>query len=174
MQKITRDTSAKFADPKVDMTFKMLLGEEKNARILINFLNNMLNFTGEKVIKEVSLSPTNLSKKSVKEISSELDVLCRTTNNKQINIEMQRQSSTDFLPRIQYYMSRLIGSKVKIGEGYKDIHETYILVIGEKNFRGFASEYYEHHYAPCNVKTHSLMPYNKMHWVIFELEKFQK
>ncbi len=61
----------------------------------------MLNFTGDQTIKEVSLSPTNLSKSSVKEISSELDILCRTTNNKQINIEMQRQSNTDFLPRIQ-------------------------------------------------------------------------
>ena len=71
-------------------------------------------------------------------------------------------------------MSRLIGSKVKIGEGYKDIHETYILVIGEKNFPGFCPSMYEHHYAPRNSQTNALMPYNKMHWVIFELEKFQK
>ncbi len=173
MKKCTTDIGTTFADPKVDMTFKILLGDQSNKIILINFLNSMLNFTGLQAIKDVTLSPTNLPKSGIDEISSELDILCKTGNNKQINIEMQRQSSINFLPRIQYYMSRLIGKKVKIGEEYKNIHETYILVIGEKKFPGFCPEMYEHHYAPCNLKTNTLMPYNKMYWVIFELEKFK-
>jgi len=77
---LPNNINVEFADPKVDMSFKMLLGDERNKAILINFLNHMLEFKGSDQIKDVTLTPTNLPKSSKNEISSEVDVLCTTKN----------------------------------------------------------------------------------------------
>ncbi|MDR2978715.1 MAG: Rpn family recombination-promoting nuclease/putative transposase, partial [Rickettsiales bacterium] len=39
-------TFSKFLDPKLDLTFKRIFGNEKNKNILIHFLNDILGFTG--------------------------------------------------------------------------------------------------------------------------------
>ena len=46
----------KFADPKNDLAFKKIFGNENHKNILISFLNAVLDFKDEKVIVEVSLA----------------------------------------------------------------------------------------------------------------------
>ena len=44
------DEREEFGDPTFDVTFKKLFGSEENKDILINLLNSLLNFEGEKKI----------------------------------------------------------------------------------------------------------------------------
>ena len=43
----------KFADPKNDIAFKRIFGDENHTEVLISFLNSVLDFKGERKIKEV-------------------------------------------------------------------------------------------------------------------------
>ena len=45
----------KFADPKNDLAFKKIFGNENKKEILISFLNSVLDFKDEKTIVDVTL-----------------------------------------------------------------------------------------------------------------------
>ena len=49
----------KFLSPRNDFAFKHIFGSEKHQDILIHFLNDMLEFKGDKVIQKVKYLPTN-------------------------------------------------------------------------------------------------------------------
>jgi predicted transposase/invertase (TIGR01784 family) len=177
-----------FADPTYDITFKMLFGNDKNKDVLISFLNNLLDFKGEKEIKEVSIICNELlvedfsKDKGKSGIKSAVDVLCTTTGGQEIAIEMQHKQKDYFLTRTQEYMSKLIAGQVKEGQGelyHEAVMDTYILVIGKENmFRGkFALKevnLFEVDIVPTVKQTGEEMPGNKMHWKFFELLKFEK
>ncbi len=178
-----------FADPTYDVTFKMLFGNDKNKDILINFLNNLLDFKGEKEIIDAVIISNELpvegfsSKKDKKSgIKSAVDVLCITTSGQEIAIEMQNKQKDYFLTRTQEYMSKLISGQVKEGQGAEydtAVLDTHILIIGKQNmFRGkFAlknQNLFEIDVIPTIVQTGEEMPGNKMHWKFFELSKFAK
>ena len=44
----------RFLDPKNNFAFIQIFGREKNKDILIHFLNDILGYTGEEKIKEVT------------------------------------------------------------------------------------------------------------------------
>lgn len=48
----------KFADPKNDLAFKKIFGDEKHKNILISFLNAVLDFKDNLSIVDVSLANT--------------------------------------------------------------------------------------------------------------------
>ncbi len=48
----------KFADPKNDVAFKKIFGDERHKEVLISFLNAILDFKDEKVIVDVKLDNT--------------------------------------------------------------------------------------------------------------------
>lgn len=50
-----------FADPTLDVSFKMLFGQNKNKDILISLLNSLLNFHGKDTIIDVEISPNELT-----------------------------------------------------------------------------------------------------------------
>ena len=45
----------RFADPKNDLAFKKIFGDENHKNILISFLNSVLDFQGNKMIVDVDL-----------------------------------------------------------------------------------------------------------------------
>ena len=45
----------RFADPKNDLAFKKIFGNEAHKEILISFLNSLLDFKDEKTIVDVTL-----------------------------------------------------------------------------------------------------------------------
>ena len=71
-----------FADPTLDVTFKMLFGNDLNKDILISLLNSLLGFTGHKEIVEVEINSNELpvsffsKEKGESGITSAIDILC--------------------------------------------------------------------------------------------------
>ena len=177
-----------FADPTLDVTFKMLFGNDLNKDILISLLNSLLNFTGNREIVKVEINTNELpisffsSEKGQSGITSSLDILCTNQGQQKIAIEMQGQRTKYFLAREQEYMAKLISGQVKEGEGklYHDkVLETYIIVIGKANiFLGNTAlrdqKLFEIDVKPMVIQTNEIVPGNKMHWKFFELPKFQE
>jgi len=177
-----------FADPTFDTTFKMLFGSKEHDNILISLLNNLLDFTGDKKIKELEIitekleSPIFSYEDGRSSVTGTVDVLCTTTSNQKIAIEMQRAKQPYFLARTQHYMSKLISVQVneKGGKEYhKDILDTYILVLEKQNL--FTGQHklsddslYEIEVEPIIKQTGEVFPGNKMHWKFFELSKFKE
>jgi len=94
---------SKFLDPKNNYAFRRIFGTEKNKDILIHFLNDVLNLTGEAKIKNVQfLSPIQNSDITAKK-ESIVDVLCRDSAGVRFICEMQVARTTGFEKRAQYY-----------------------------------------------------------------------
>lgn len=120
---------AKFLDPKNDVAFKRIFGTEKHKNILIHFLNDMLDFSNEKKIQQISfLKPTQdpdiASKKQ-----SIVDVLCTDEKGCQYIVEMQVARTTGFEKRAQYYAAKAYVSQMNSGEAYHKLKEIIFLAI---------------------------------------------
>ena len=177
-----------FADPKYDVTFKMLFGNDENKDILISLLNSLLGFEGDKEIVEVEINSNELpvsvfsQAKGLSGVTSSVDVLCTNVGKQKIAIEMQRQKTKYFLAREQEYMAKLIAGQVKEGEGKKydeKVLETYIIVIAKDNiFVGNTvltdQKLFEIDVVPMVFQTGEIFPGNKMYWKFFELLKFEQ
>lgn len=175
-----------FADPKYDITFKMLFGNDANKDILISLLNSLLGFEGDKEIVEVEINSNELpvsifsTEKGQSGITSSVDVLCTNRGKQKVAIEMQGQKTKYFLAREQEYMAKLISSQIKEGEGklyHEKLLETYIIVIGKDNiFIGNTAlrnnKLFEIDVVPMVMQTNQVFPDNKMYWKFFELPKF--
>ena len=182
------ETSEIFADPTLDVTFKMLFGNDQHKDVLISLLNSLLGFKGNKEIIEVEINTNELpisvfsSEKGQSGITSSVDILCTNKGKQRIAIEMQGQRTKYFLAREQEYMAKLIAGQVREGEGKlydQKVLETYIIVIGKANiFLGGTAlkdqKLFELDVVPMVVQTNEVVPGNKMHWKFFELPKFQE
>ncbi|RYE06404.1 MAG: Rpn family recombination-promoting nuclease/putative transposase [Rickettsiaceae bacterium] len=175
-----------FADPTLDVAFKMLFGQEQNRDILINLLNNLLNFKGKEEITDIEISNNELIVAQMSEqgqpgIAGAVDILCINKGKQKIAIEIQGQKQPYFLARMQEYMSKIISSQVKKGDGalyHEKILKTYILVIGKNNlFVGDTElkdqEQFEITVVPTVKETGEEVPGNKMCWKYYELQKFR-
>jgi predicted transposase/invertase (TIGR01784 family) len=177
-----------FADPTLDVTFKMLFGNDQHKDILISLLNSLLGFTGNKKIVKVAINSNELpvsfvsKKKGESGVESAIDILCTNKGKEKIAIEMQGQKTKYFLPREQEYMAKLISNQVREGEGklyHERVLETYIIIIGKsKIFVGDTrlndQTLFELDVVPMVKQTKEVVPGNKMFWKFFELPKFEE
>lgn len=178
--------SLSFADPKDDLAFKILLGNNEYTDIPIKFLNTLLDFEGDNKITELVSLSVDLQKFSLSAISSAVDIKCRTSAGQIIAIEMQKRYKDYFLTRMQTYMSLLTMGQVKKGESakyHKKLKDTYILVIAKENVFKYQDvvfkddqedDLYEKTVVPCIKGLGQEVPGNKFHWKFFELDRFAK
>ena len=120
---------SKFLDPKNNYAFRRIFGTEKNKDILIHFLNDVLNLTGEAKIKNVQfLSPIQNPDITAKK-ESIVDVLCRDSAGVQFICEMQVARTTGFEKRAQYYAAGAYFSQAGIGDKYHGLKEVIFIAI---------------------------------------------
>jgi predicted transposase/invertase (TIGR01784 family) len=120
---------SKFLDPKNNFAFRRIFGSEKNKDILIHFLNDVLNLTGEAKIKNVQfLSPIQNPDITAKK-ESIVDVLCRDSKGIQTIVEMQVARTTGFEKRAQYYAAGAYFSQAGIGDKYHELKEVIFIAI---------------------------------------------
>ncbi|XP_065673233.1 uncharacterized protein LOC136090468 [Hydra vulgaris] len=177
-----------FADPIMDVTFKMLFGSEQNKDLLISLINSLLDFQNSMEIEDLELNNNELpisvvsDEKGGTSIASAIDILCTNKGKQKIAIEVQGQKTAYFLSREKEYMSKLISGQVKDGEGklyYKKVLDTYIIVICKENvFTGNTAltnqKLFELDVKPTILQTGEVYPGNMMHWKFYELLKFKQ
>lgn len=112
-----------------DIIFKIVFGYQKNEKILISFLNAILNLK----IRDQIVSLTFLNTINIKEYLNDklttLDVKVIDGNNKIYNIEMQVESKKNYIKRINYYLDKLYTSQLKSGEPYDNLSKTISISI---------------------------------------------
>jgi predicted transposase/invertase (TIGR01784 family) len=117
-----------FVDPKNDVAFRKIFGDENKKAILISFLNNILEFAGtNKEIVDISIkNPYQVPKlKELKETI--LDIKAVDKRGIHYIIEMQVFHTTAFEKRVLYYVSKAYHQQLNSSEGYPKLNQVIFL-----------------------------------------------
>ena len=121
-------TLNKFLDPKNDIAFKRIFGEEKNKDILLDFINSVLQ-SDDSIVESIEYIPTINIPDIGRERVSIVDIMCRDNHGKKFIIEMQVVSTKEYLKRAQYYAARAyIKQRTKTAK-YVGLKEVIFLAI---------------------------------------------
>ena len=159
----------KFADPKNDIAFKKIFGDEKHKEVLISFLNSVLDFKGDQTIVEVTLDNTyQLS--TIQELKDTiLDVKAKNQNNEEFIIEMQKKDGGDFAKRSLYYTSKAYVNQIKTAEDYLKLKKVYYIALVDFNI--FDNQSFISRHLIINQET-TKQDLKDMEFTFIELKKF--
>ena len=89
----------KFADPKNDLAFKKIFGDENHKNILISFLNSILDFKELQTIVDISLANPYQVPKIPELKETILDIKATNKNGDDFIVEIQKKDLGDFTKR---------------------------------------------------------------------------
>mmetsp|Transcript_24917 Transcript_24917/g.35792 ORF Transcript_24917/g.35792 Transcript_24917/m.35792 type:complete len:323 (+) Transcript_24917:101-1069(+) len=163
-----------FANPSNDAAFKHIFKDNKNKKLLLSFLNDVLMRREDSQIKEIEYLDTETTFSSISLKSSRFDVLCTDVNGGRYIIQMEKDISKSgtnegFLKRIQLYLSRLHSSQLRKGNEYSSIKPAVCIVITGSKPLPTSSHISRHEIV--DIKQHS-KSLNDLEWIIIELPKF--
>ncbi|MFZ2968629.1 MAG: Rpn family recombination-promoting nuclease/putative transposase [Sulfuricurvum sp.] len=160
-----------FADPRNDVAFKKIFGDEQHKAILISFLNAILDFKGDKKIAHVDLvSPTQVPKIEEMKLTI-LDIKAKNEAGEEFIIEMQKRDLYDFTKRSLYYTSKAYVEQLDVSQDYNRLKKVYF--IGILNFNMLDNTDYISRHLILNKDTlsHDLKDFE---FTFIELNKFTK
>jgi predicted transposase/invertase (TIGR01784 family) len=117
----------KFVDPKTDIAFKKIFGNEAHKNVLIEFLNEMLELEypiADVTIKNSYQPPTIFGLKE-----TALDIKATDTTGRQFIVEMQVEKELAFAKRAIYYSSKAYSQQLKAAEKYHQLKPVIFLGI---------------------------------------------
>ena len=116
-------------NPTVDFVFKRIFGDERNADVLVNFLNSIFESANEPLIESVEILNPFLDKEALTDKMSVLDIRARTTTRTLINIEIQLWNAGDMPKRTLYYWARLYAGQMEEGDQYRTLQKSITVNI---------------------------------------------
>ncbi len=122
-------------DPKVDLSFKKIFGNQQHTGLLINLLNGLFRTSRDPLIQEVEILNPFMERQHLDDKQCILDIRAKTDRGELINIEMQIINRQDWIERSLYYWSKLYDQQLKIGDEYRLLKRT--LSISFLNFKLF-------------------------------------
>ena len=162
----------KFLNPKNDYAFKRIFGRPQNQDILIHFLNDMLNFSGDHRISSVVFLKTDQDPDIAAAKQSSVDVMCTDAVGRQYIVEMQVVKGQGFEKRAQYYAAKAYSRQLMERDQYSQLKEIIFLAI--TNFVMFPNKKeYKSDHVILDKKTyaHDLKDFS---FTFLELPKFNK
>ncbi len=162
----------RFISPRTDYAFKKIFGSENSKKILISFLNAILNFKGKnKIISLEILDPYSLPKiKGLK--NSCVDVKVKTKCDKQIIIEMQIANEIGFDKRVLYNVAKQYANQIKSAEDYINLNPVIGITIADFVMFKEIKKYIN--YFIIKEKTEDFEYNGDIELVFVELSKFKK
>jgi len=118
----------KFADPRNDIAFRKIFGDENKKEILISFLNNLLNFAGttKEIIDLTIADPYQVPKlKDLKQTI--LDIRAVDKRNIHYIIEMQVIHTAAFEKKVMYYVSKAYYQQLDKADDYPKLNQVIFL-----------------------------------------------
>ena len=162
----------KLLDPKNDVVFQKLFGMKIHKKILISFLNSILNLKGVNSIKEVEFEEKHLD---VSLIASEklsiLDLHVTTEKDMHVNVEIQLINQYNMIKRTIFYMSKMLLSQLKKGENYSCLNRT--ITINILNFNYLEGESFIKCYGLFEKETKKPLT-DLLELIFIELPKFNR
>ncbi len=161
-----------YLNPRNDVAFKKIFGDDNNKDILLHFLNDVLHKTGNNAIAEVTIcNPTQLPEIAYNK-ESILDVLCTDNNGIKYIVEMQVNSRKGFEKRAQYYAAKTYSSQAKASDDYYNLKEVIFLAILDYNLFPHKLNYKSDHVIlDKDSYAHDLRDFS---FTFIELPKFNK
>ena len=119
---------------KNDYLFKLLLGSEENKDCLQDFLECVLDMPIG-MITDLELLDKELSKDEITDKTGILDVKLRLKDGTTIDIEIQNSWSSEFIPRILFYWSKMYIEGFKEGEPYTSLTRCITINLVSQGFK---------------------------------------
>ena len=141
----------KFADPKNDVAFRKIFGNEAKKVILISFLNSVLNLEGNRKIIDLDFRNTFQLPRIRGLKSSIIDVNVKDQSGTKYIVEMQLSQVVAFDKRIQYYVSKEYSSQIEKGDDYSKL--TPVVLVGILEFDYFEGNNYLTRHLILNMET---------------------
>ena len=160
-----------FLDPKIDIAFKRLFGDQTHKNIIMSFLNSILDRKGDAIIVDVVINdPHNLPER-IGAKASIVDVRCTDQANRRYIVEMQVVRQKDYLQRAQYYTGLALGRQLEKKSEYNELDQ--VIFVGILNFDIFENPNYISHHLILDAEIHKQeLKHLEFHFV--ELQKFHK
>ena len=160
----------KFVDPKTDIAFKKIFGNDAHKSILIEFLNEILEL--DYPIESVEILNSYQPPKYDGLKNTSLDVKAKDCSGREFIVEMQVAKEAWFSQRAIYYSSKAYSQQLSIGENYHKLKP--VIFLGILNFDAFAHS--THHFTRhliINRETNQ-RDLTDLEWNFVELKKFKK
>ena len=161
----------KFADPKNDVAFRKIFGNEGKKVILISFLNSVLNLEGDRKIIDLDFRNTFQLPRITGLKSSIIDVNVKDQTGTKYIVEMQLSQVVAFDKRIQYYVSKEYSSQIEKGDDYSKL--TPVVLVGILEFDYFEGNNYLTRHLILNMETMK-NELKDINFNFIELPKFKK
>ncbi len=117
-------------DLRNDFVFRAFFGDWRNRRLLLHFLNSILDDT----LTSVELTDPHLEPLHRIDKTSAMDIRVRTEECEQINIEMQVQGHEAFNERMLVYWAKMYANQEEVSRPYVDLKKAVQIVIANFNF----------------------------------------
>jgi predicted transposase/invertase (TIGR01784 family) len=114
-------------DPKLDIVFWMLFGEERNRALLISLINAVLKLSVP--IDTVEVLHSEPERSTVGDKAIALDVRVRLVTGELVDIEMQSQRHPGLPERILYYWARLYAGQLSRGDDYLALRRCAVVLF---------------------------------------------
>ena len=159
----------KFVDPKTDIAFKKIFGNDAHKSILIEFLNEILELDAPIVSVTINNAYQVPRLKGLKETT--LDVKATDKLKREFIVEMQVEKESAFVKRAVYYSSKSYSQQLKKAEKYHLLKP--VIFLGILNFSIFEHDDVISRHLILNKKTqqHDL---KDLEFNFIELRKFTK
>ena len=136
----------KYLNPKNDIAFKRIFGAEKNKKLLLSFLNEVLKNQISLPIEEVVFLKTSQDPDIASKKQSSVDVLCKDKKGVQYIIEMQVAKVSGFEERAQYYAAKAYSSQMLAGDkDYCNLKEVIFIALADYDVFPNKSDYKSEH-----------------------------
>ncbi|GAK54001.1 hypothetical protein U14_05278 [Candidatus Moduliflexus flocculans] len=130
----------KFVNPRNDVAFKKIFGNEEHTEILISFLNAVLDLTGDKEIQSIELlNPYQAPRLEILKYTL-LDVRAKDKRGVTFIVEMQVERVEGLRKRFAYYAAKAYVSQIERGDEYPRLNQ--VIFIGILNFNEFETPHY--------------------------------
>jgi predicted transposase/invertase (TIGR01784 family) len=114
-------------DPKLDIVFKLLFGEERNKALLVSLLNAVLN--PKLPLQGVTVLHPEPGRESPDDKGIVLDLRVSLSSGEQVDIEMQSQARPAQRTRALYYWARMYGTQLSRGDPYDELRRCVVVLI---------------------------------------------
>lgn len=159
----------KFVDPKTDIAFKKIFGNDAHKNILIEFLNEILELDAPIVSVTINNSYQVPRLKGLKETT--LDVKATDKLKREFIVEMQVEKESAFVKRAVYYSAKSYSQQLKKAQKYHSLKP--VIFLGILDFSIFEHDDVISRHLILNKKTqqHDL---KDLEFNFIELPKFTK
>ena len=161
----------RFVNPKNDVAFKKIFGDENHKEILISFLNAVLNLQGVHEIADLTILNPYQAPKLAELKYTLLDVRAIDKRGVTFIVEMQVEQVAGYQKRFLYYGAKAYAGQIERGDDYPKLNQ--VIFIGILDFVGFEGEEYLTRHLITNQVTQK-QELDGMEFNFIELPKFTK